>query len=396
MEINKCSFCGNKRDDDDIVVGLNAFICKDCIDVCKEEMLYNIEVKRTFFDKLKPHLIKEELDKYVIGQDEAKKILSVAVYNHYKKINIKSDINIQKSNILIQGPTGTGKTYLIEILAKLLDVPLVIVDATIFTEAGYVGKDVEFIIEKLLNASNGDIKKAETGIVYIDEIDKIAGANSNNTKSEPSREGVQQSLLKMLENNEVIVSIGDSIYKRDINVNTSNILFVAGGAFVGIEDIINKRNPKLKKTIGFQTKDSIHDVSENGTGEFFNEEMIHDDLVKYGLIPEFIGRFPAIISLKKLEKDDLKNILTKPKDATIKQYKALFKVDGIDLDFSDEAVDYIVEEAMKKKIGARGLKSTLEKHMYPIMYEAPQRDIKKLIITKDMLLKEKENLKGYI
>lgn len=383
---NRCSFCGEKINEKDMISGLFGNICANCIEKCNEEV-GNIVNKKTNIDSLKdmkPHLIKAELDKYVIGQEEAKKLLSVAVYNHYKKNNIETDMNIQKTNIIIQGPTGTGKTYLMEVLSKILDVPLVIVDATTFTEAGYAGKDVDFIIQKLLDVSNMDIEKAEKGIVYIDEIDKITKKNTDSEKRDASGEGVQQALLKMLENGEITVEKRNDFLTDSIVVNTSNILFVAGGAFVGIDSIIKNRNPKAKKSIGFNcsNEEDLNNID-------FENELTHDDLIKFGLIPEFVGRFPIIITLKDLNKDDLKDILTKPQNAIIKQYEALLKVDGVDLNFSEDAINYIVEEAEKKKIGARGLKSIIEKQMYQLMYDIPQKNLTELTITKEMLSPKK-------
>lgn len=391
--VTKCTFCGNpKREEEVFRGGISGVICKNCLlvcyneiqnskNTCEKQLLENTHEKK-LLKKIKPHLIKKELDKYVIGQEEAKKILSVAVYNHYKKNNANPnlDIDIKKSNVLLQGPTGTGKTYLMEILAKILNVPLAIVDANIFTEAGYRGEDVEFIIEKLLNITDWDIEKAEKGIVYIDEIDKISKNSFDEDRGDVSREAVQQALLRMLEGEEVSINPTVSFFGEEkTTVDTSKILFVAGGAFVGINKIIEERNPQNKKTIGFNTTEKI--VSNN-----YNDELTHGDLIKYGLTPEFVGRFPVLITLEELGKKDLKDILIKPKNSIIKQYEALFKLDGVDLRFADDAIDYIVDEAITKKIGARGLRSIIEKCMYKIMYDIPQTNMKKVVITKDMLL----------
>lgn len=382
--MKECSFCGNLIKEDELFLGLSGSICRDCVSVCNQEMADFVNLEKIFsLESFRPHIIKRELDKYVIGQEEAKKMLSVAVYNHYKKINIESDVEIQKTNILMQGPTGCGKTYIIETLTKILNVPLVIVDATTFTEAGYVGEDVDFIIEKLLLTANGDVEKAEKGIVYIDEIDKIAKQGHERGKKDASGEGVQQALLKILENGEVTISLGNKFSKKEVIVNTSKILFVVGGAFVGIEDAIKSRNPRDKRVFGFDSGNKQEEKDD------FENELIHDDLVKFGLIPEFVGRFPVITTLDYLKKDDFIKILTEPNNAIIKQYIALFKADGVDLEFNNDAINYIVEEAMKKKIGARGLKSIIEKNMYQLMYDIPQQDIKKIVITREVISSKK-------
>ena len=382
-ELKKCLFCGNPTKEENLVAGIDGNICRDCISICNEELAFLDSLNIEHLKELKPHLIKEQLDKYVIGQDEAKKILSVAVYNHYRKMDVDADIEMGKSNILISGPTGTGKTYLIETLAKILNVPLAIVDATTFTEAGYVGKDVESILEKLLSLTGGNIEAAERGIVYIDEVDKISKAVDSRGNRDASGEGVQQALLKMLENGEVEIKLSDIFIEEKVFIDTSKILFIAGGAFVGIDEIVDKRNPIKKNKIGFASDNSYShkDLSEHSL------ELKHEDFVKYGLIPEFIGRFPVLIQVDKLSKSELKDILTKPKNAIIKQYEELLKVDGIDLEFTNDAIDYIVEKAMEMEIGARGLRSSVEKLMFKIIYNIQQQNIKKIKVTREILEK---------
>jgi ATP-dependent Clp protease ATP-binding subunit ClpX len=381
-----CSFCGITEEESLLIEGVKACICKDCASLSVEAFAEMEDVQllqnHTF---LKPHEIKAELDKYIIGQEEAKKILSVAVYNHYKRIHSKSKVEIQKSNVLLIGPTGSGKTYLMQTLSKILNVPLAIVDATSLTEAGYVGEDVESILEKLLQKADGDIKKAERGIVYIDEIDKIASKTTEGRKDtrDISGQGVQEALLKMIEGSEVAIDIGNSHWKKQkVIINTKNILFVCGGAFVGIQDIAKKRLDPNKKSIGF-TVPSDSDVQKNQT----DYEITHEDVIEFGFIPEFVGRLPVIAVLNPLTKKELADILVKPKNSIIKQYQALFRMDGVRLKFHQNAIDFIVEEAMKKKIGARGLKSVIEKRMYDIMFELPkQKDIKTFTITKEILM----------
>jgi ATP-dependent Clp protease ATP-binding subunit ClpX len=274
-----------------------------------------------------------------------------------------------------------------ENLAKILNIPLVIVDANTFTEAGYVGEDVENILNRLLKKANGNIKKAEKGMVYIDEIDKLAKKNFDLDKKDVGGEGVQQALLKMLEGADVYVEQSDGFMNQKTPINTSNILFVLGGAFVGIDEIIKKRDPSLKKSIGFNS------INNKEKEKPINLELTHDDLIEFGFIPEFVGRIPVIVTLSHLKEDELKKILTKPKNAILKQYKALFKADGINLKFNDSAIDYIVSEAMKKNIGARGLRSVIEKQMYEIMFDAPQKEIKNLTVTKEMLNIKKKKAK---
>ncbi|MDF2879517.1 MAG: ATP-dependent protease [Clostridiaceae bacterium] len=383
----QCSFCGRTEEDNIMIIeGVGANICKDCISSCNEtinELGENENIENKTF--MKPHEIKEKLDKYIIGQEETKKILSVAVYNHYKRINSKSKVDIQKTNILLIGPTGSGKTYVMQTLADILDVPIVIADATSLTEAGYIGEDVESILEKLIKKAGGNIEKAEKGIVYIDEIDKIASRSLEGRKNskDPSGEGVQQALLKMVEDSDIYVPMGESsLMKKKTMINTKNILFVCGGAFVGIDKIVNERTSPTKKTIGFNSNEKVH-VTDTDT------EVIQQDVIEYGLIPEFVGRIPVISTLRPLSKVDLTDILIKPKNAILKQYKELFKIDGVKLDFEKGAVDFIVEEALKRNIGARGLKGVIEKRMYELMFELPkQEDVKSYVITKDILIKK--------
>jgi ATP-dependent Clp protease ATP-binding subunit ClpX len=385
----QCSFCGTTEDTNvALLEGAEATICKGCavssVEAFDEMVEANPSQTNAF---LKPHQVKEELDKFIIGQDEAKKILSVAVYNHYKRINSNSKVDIQKTNIMLVGPTGSGKTYLMQTLAKILNVPLVIVDATSLTEAGYIGDDVESILEKLIQKADGDVKKAEKGIIYIDEIDKIANRTIENKKNsrDISGQGVQQALLKMIEDSEVHINMGGShTVKRKIPVQTKNILFVCGGAFVGIEDIVKKRiEPKKVSSIGF------NNMTETKTDENvdYEKEAKQQDIIEFGFIPEFVGRIPVVAVLNPLSKEDLSNILTKPKNSIIKQYQALFRMDGVKLTFHKTAIDHIVEEASRKKVGARGLKGVIEKRMYDIMFELPQQeDLTAYTITKEVLM----------
>jgi ATP-dependent Clp protease ATP-binding subunit ClpX len=387
----QCSFCGTTEDTNiEIIEGAEANICKECaissLEAFEDMETNQISQENTF---LKPHQIKEELDKFIVGQDDAKKILSVAVYNHYKRIHSTSKVDIQKTNIMLIGPTGSGKTYLMQTLAKILNVPLVIADSTSLTEAGYVGEDVESILEKLVQKADGDIKKAEKGIVYIDEIDKIANKSIEGRKNtrDISGEGVQQALLKMVEDSEIYVSLGGSpTTKKKVLINTKNILFVCGGAFVGINDIVQKRlEPKKTSHIGFSLP------TENKVDESidYDSEVTQQDVIDFGFIPEFVGRVPVVAVLKQLTKEDLANILMKPKNSVIKQYQALFRMDGVKLTFHQSAIDYIVEEATRKKVGARGLKGVIEKRMYDIMFDLPkQEDVKTYTITKEILLKK--------
>lgn len=370
-----------------LLEGVEANICKDCasssLEAFEEMETPQASPSHPF---LKPHQIKEKLDTFIVGQEDAKKILAVAVYNHYKRIRSTSKVEIQKTNIMLVGPTGSGKTYLMQTLANILNVPLVIVDATSLTEAGYVGEDVESILEKLIQKANGDIQKAEQGIVYIDEIDKVANKLIEGRKNarDISGEGVQQALLKMVEDSEIYVNVGNHpSTKRKKLLNTKHILFVCGGAFVGIQDIVKKRvEPQKSTSMGF------HIATETKSDRAGDEEkeITQQDIIDFGFIPEFVGRVPVVAMLQELSKEDLANILVKPKNSIVKQYQALFRMDGIKLTFHKSAIDYIVEEAVRKKVGARGLKGVIEKKMYDIMYELPkQEQVKTYTITKDIL-----------
>ena len=398
----KCSFCGSTQDRvRKIIAGPGVYICDECIALCNgilereldEEYEDEEETKERI---ISPKEIKQILDEYVIGQEEAKKILSVAVYNHYKRINHednlkgKDDVEIQKSNILLLGPTGCGKTLLASTLAKILKVPFAIADATTLTEAGYVGEDVENILLKLIQAADGDVARAERGIVYIDEIDKITRKSENpSITRDVSGEGVQQALLKIIEG--TVASVPPQggrkhPHQEMIQINTSNILFICGGAFEGLENIIKDRNGK--KTIGFGSK--IESPKEVSKYEVF-EQLLPQDLLKFGLIPEFIGRLPIIATLKELDRDALAKILIEPKNSLVKQYKKLFEMDDVELVFEDEAISAIVDKAIERKTGARGLRSIIEEIMTDIMFEIPSNHkISKCIITRETVENKEE------
>ena len=403
----KCSFCGKTQDNvRKIIAGPGVYICNECVGLCNEiiDAEYSDEDTYTLaeLDEIpSPKEIKEILDEYVIGQEEAKKVLAVAVYNHYKRVayeeNIEEkqeisddDVEIQKSNILLVGPTGCGKTLLASTLAKILNVPFAIADATTLTEAGYVGEDVENILLKLIQAADGDIEKAEKGIIYIDEIDKITRKSENpSITRDVSGEGVQQSLLKIVEG--TIASVPPQggrkhPHQEMIQIDTSNILFICGGAFEGLENIIRDRTGK--KTIGFGA--TIQTNKEIDRYKIF-EELLPQDLLKFGLIPEFIGRLPIVATLKELDKEALKKIVVEPKNALVKQYKKLLEIDGVELEFKDDALEAIVNKAIELKTGARGLRSIIEGIMTDIMFEIPSNDkITKCIITKETVENGKE------
>ena len=396
----RCSFCGKTQSQvKRLIAGVDrAFICDECVVLCDQMVAEEAAVPQPSVDGplaggLNPKKLYQKLDEYVVGQERAKKVLSVAVYNHYKRLRSHAmdddEVELQKSNVLMLGPAGCGKTMLAETLARTLDVPFAIADATSLTEAGYVGEDVENILLRLIQAADGDIAKAEQGIIYIDEIDKIARKSPNpSITRDVSGEGVQQSLLKIVEG--CIANVPPQggrkhPHQEFLQIRTDNILFMCGGAFEGLADVIERRVNKDSFQLGFQSRGAVQEQERQREKLF--ESVAADDLLSYGFIPEFVGRLPVVVSLASLDKDDLVRVLVEPKNAVVRQYQSLFKMDGIDLEFTQEALEATAEEAMKHNIGARGLRTILERTLLDVMYELPSLStVNGCVVDEDAIL----------